>query len=563
MSLKIYFLGHFGDPTFPQDGWINNVIKNGDIITHNPYDANILIVGCFLTNQELGILLNSNAIKILNLTEPIEHFDFCKNTNFLFKNNFFDYVIGLISNNKEKGWIKNNNPFYRITNSKKYKFSEVNEYVKKIELSNKKFCVLINRHDPGNTRGPIYLQLKKLGNIDCPGILFNNCSNVELNKIGNIDFIRNYVFNICSENFTSDSYDGYISEKILNCCLGGSIPIYYGKLDDDDKKIYNENRVIFVNKDNVNYVYERVKELMNNSEKLVEFYKQDVFMSTAYEECERQNDNIIETFNEIRKKLKVEIDLYNEYHMGDCLITIILLNKIKEYLQKNNIIINFHITEMYIYQVKEFIQSENIRLYKYEYPKGMNTWVGSNEYKNNYIDYEKEIKSGIKKHSVYLIDFGNEFYEKLGFDIKIDDILYEDEDLLERYNKLPDKYKNLDYLILNNVPMSGQYNYVDSRNKWDNNIRKLAKKYKIATILNVDNITCTLEDRLTIKDIAAISINSKNIIAINSGPFIGCLNKHTFNNCKKILVYSENLLENIGSIHKNFKIVENLNWNKL
>ena len=77
--------------------------------------------------------------------------------------------------------------------------SDYNKYVKNEDISQKKFCCLINSHDNGNTRVPIYKQLSKISDIDCPGKLLNNCSNEELNSIGNFEFIKKYLI-IFSKN---------------------------------------------------------------------------------------------------------------------------------------------------------------------------------------------------------------------------------------------------------------------------------------------------------------------------------------------------------------------------
>jgi hypothetical protein len=115
---------------------------------------------------------------------------------------------------------------------------------------------------------------------------------------------------------------------------------------------------------------------------------------------------------------------------------------------------------------------------------------------------------------------------------------YTDEDLLIRYEMLDEKYKNIDVLILNSEPLSGQYNY--NKNEWDNYIILLNKKYKIATTTKVnDNILCTMDDNLTVKNIAAISTNVKVVIAINSGVVPGLLNYYTLTNIKKFYTFDD------------------------
>ena len=91
----------------------------------------------------------------------------------------------------------------------------------------------------------------------------------------------------------------------MNACLGGAIPIYYGNLDDMDQRVFNKNRIIFVDPSKLMNLYNTVKELISNQEKLVEFYKQDVFMPGAYEvmTVEMHNSMII-MMDDIRFRLR-------------------------------------------------------------------------------------------------------------------------------------------------------------------------------------------------------------------------------------------------------------------
>ena len=66
------------------------------------------------------------------------------------------------------------------------------------------------------------------------------------------------------------------------------------------------------------------------------------------------------------------------------------------------------------------------------------------------------------------------------------------------------------------------------------------KKYKIITSEKVEGINCTCDDKLTVKDIAALSTRAKNIIAINSGVVPGLFNSETLNNIENIY-YFDNL----------------------
>jgi hypothetical protein len=119
-------------------------------------------------------------------------------------------------------------------------------------------------------------------NIECPSKLFNNCSNEELEKLGNINYINQFKFNICSENTQTD-LPGYITEKLLLCCLGGAIPIYLGYFDEIDEKVFNKKRILFYNKDTVLEVRDKIVNLLENPEEFNTFYNQPPFCETAYD----------------------------------------------------------------------------------------------------------------------------------------------------------------------------------------------------------------------------------------------------------------------------------------
>ena len=182
------------------------------------------------------------------------------------------------------------------------KIIETNNYIKsitKIKVLEKNFCILLNRHDFGNTRLCIYDKLTQLGNIICPSNLLNNFPNDIFEKIGRIKFQKQFVFSICPENFIT-SLDGYITEKLFFACICGNIPIYYGKLDNIDKQIFNINRIILydpTNIESINNVYNLVKELLENPDKLYNYYKQDIFLNTASEIINKMKENLFNKIN--------------------------------------------------------------------------------------------------------------------------------------------------------------------------------------------------------------------------------------------------------------------------
>ena len=224
------------------------------------------------------------------------------------------------------------------------------------------------------------------------------------------------------------------------------------------------------------------------------------------------------------------INIYNDWHLGDCLFVIVYLYNCKQYIIDNNIKINFYVNKDYINQLNEFKFSENINLYDITLKPNdsINTWIAADnyEYNDNSINY--------KGNDPPFNDFLAKFYSNVGkqFNLpSIDNFLYIDEDLLMRYEKLDEKYKNIDILIINSEPKSGQYNY--NKDEWDKFIYELSSKYKIVTSNKVENILCSCDNKLSIKDIAAISTNVDYIIAISTGPIIPLFNKYTLERVKQ------------------------------
>jgi len=229
------------------------------------------------------------------------------------------------------------------------------------------------------------------------------------------------------------------------------------------------------------------------------------------------------------------IDLYNYYHLGDSIFMMILFYNIKNYIENNNIIINYYCNIEYHKQLNEFICSNNINLLNYTGSEnGLNVWIGNTEFEINYFNHNNKTS-----YNDFYIIFFNQLLNKINIPYKIEYLQYSDPELLSRYDRLNDKYKNIDYLIINSIPLSGQFYY--NENNWATLCIELNKKYRIVTTKKVNDILCTLDDNLTVKDIAALSIKVKKIIAVNTGVVPGLLNEYTLNNVEEFYYYDNSL----------------------
>jgi hypothetical protein len=274
--------------------------------------SNILVVDIGLCQSEYEWIFNQPHLKpMLFITEPIHHFGYsggsCEYSYKAFNENKFAYIFGCINHDPKNGRYKY--PLYMFLPEFDFKnrdyYTQINNNVKNTnmtQLAAKRFNVLINRWDLG-TRECIFQHLKTLGHIDCPGKAFNNCSNEELNRVGKIKYLQNYKFNICSENIDHDNVPGYITEKLMQCCLGGAIPIYAGSFDEYDAKIFNAKRIIFYNsrdEKTIEYTFYKVQFLMQNPELLLCFYNQPIFCDTAYDTVQE----LCNDFDNIAKRVQ-------------------------------------------------------------------------------------------------------------------------------------------------------------------------------------------------------------------------------------------------------------------
>jgi hypothetical protein len=219
---------------------------------------------------------------------------------------------------------------------------------------------------------------------------------------------------------------------------------------------------------------------------------------------------------------------YNDCHYGDNILNLKFLYNISKILKEKNIKIKYYYMNAYIKNIDElerYIDKEVLTLHpSSEKPhNAIQLWMG--EPVNSIGNGEFQ-------------NFYNKFYKKilthLGLnDMKIDTSLFQKEDyLLDIYNKLDPKFKDIDILIINGLPQSGQFDM--DKTKMDAFIKDLASKYKVVTTDEVSsNIVSTRIDKLKMQDIGAISTHAKYIIGVFTGPFTSLFNIHTKNYVKK------------------------------
>lgn len=243
-----------------------------------------------------------------------------------------------------------------------------------------------------------------------------------------------------------------------------------------------------------------------------------------------------------KKKICYKIDknnnrfyyLHNSYHLGDNVFNFIMFYIIKDFIEKNNIKIFYYALKEHLPQLKEFLCSQNIFLASLEYKPyhSIELWGDNQMFK-----LINDNKNNLYSMNEYLKIFYNNVLKVLNINFVINKYFYADNELITRYDNILDKYKNYDILILNSQPRSNQYDY--NKQIWDEYIISLNKKYKILTTTKVNSVLCTTDNNLTVKDIAALSIKAKVIIAINSGVVPGLLNIYTLMNVKCFYIFDK------------------------
>ena len=214
------------------------------------------------------------------------------------------------------------------------------------------------------------------------------------------------------------------------------------------------------------------------------------------------------------------IEIRNAYHLGDNIINFIFFYKIKDYIESNNIIIHYYCWSQYHKNLHDFNCSNNIKIFDYE-NRGYVLWQGGNTPHQHYIEDK-------------LVGMFNIFLNTHNIPISVNEFEYEDSDLFKRFNELEEKYKKVDILIINSNPLSYQYNY--NKYEWDNLILRLSEKYTLATTEKVNDNILSLET-VSVKNIAAIALNVKKIIAINTGPSIPLYNKNILDNIEDLYLF--------------------------
>jgi hypothetical protein len=115
-------------------------------------------------------------------------------------------------------------------------------------------------------------ELNKYKKVDMGGIYLNNVGGPVANKI---EFLSSYKFSIAMENTEGD---GYISEKIYDSFISGTIPIYYGDYTVDEY-INPKSFILIKDEKNIKDKIEYIKEIDHNNEIYLNILKEKILIN--------------------------------------------------------------------------------------------------------------------------------------------------------------------------------------------------------------------------------------------------------------------------------------------
>ena len=263
--ISLYFIQFHKEPFHKK--LINNIIKlikKKYFIYIDPKGPDYLIYnvfGCKYLNSKYN-----NSIKIAYITEN-QMPDFNK----------ADYFIG----NSHIIYLDRyfRMPFYFIDKISLLKIKEAIESIRKEILSKKirtKFCaaVISNDNSTDSFRLTFIKELNKYKIVDMGGSINNNVGKIK----DKLKFLTSYKFSVAMENSEGE---GYLSEKIIDSFLSGTIPIYYGDYMVDEF-INPEAYILIRGKKDIKKKIEYIKEIDNNDELYKNIIKKKVLLINDY-----------------------------------------------------------------------------------------------------------------------------------------------------------------------------------------------------------------------------------------------------------------------------------------
>lgn len=259
------------------------------------------------------------------------------------------------------------------------------------------------------------------------------------------------------------------------------------------------------------------------------------------------------------------VKTYNLYNLGDNLVFLNYIYRLA--LENKGISFIHYLNSKYVNELKELFSLKNIQLVGINTPN-KNGFFELPPYSNielynsytekilqtNIPEYKNCINSWIGDENFFFthnlkndwVLFHIDYFKKISRKMYLTNPIKSKEDLLFNIKHLNDnnKYSNLDldFLIINSRPLSGQILNYDKHFFENINTRLVKKGYKTILINSDDNSI----NKYSLLDIALISKKAKYIIGIPNGPMWLTFNKFTCNNVNFRLVQLNDQILELG-----------------
>ena len=195
---------------------------------------------------------------------------------------------------------------WRLNNFRNYDIVKIREEVLRHPIR-KKFCaaVISNNQSFSLFRLGFIRELNKYKKVDMGGYVFNNIGSQIKNKI---EFLSSYKFSISMEN--SDG-DGYVSEKILESFIAGTIPVYYGNYMVDEY-INPKAYILIKGEKDLKKKIEYIIKIDNDNELYKNLLNESIFVfNNIVEKIEKEKEqfffNIFESNKNFSKRKDMDI----------------------------------------------------------------------------------------------------------------------------------------------------------------------------------------------------------------------------------------------------------------
>ena len=159
------------------------------------------------------------------------------------------------------------------------------------DLVSRRFCSFIYSQDKQGVGARLRKEfcqqlMQAYKRVDCPGKILNNMESSELTSRTSVEdwhsskvkFLSNYKFNIAFENSQAP---GYITEKLTDCYLANTVPIYWGS--SGDVFPYPKDSLICANDySTIDDLIARVREVDENDELYLSILKANPFRGESH-----------------------------------------------------------------------------------------------------------------------------------------------------------------------------------------------------------------------------------------------------------------------------------------